>query len=171
MYIQYTSIDLASLLIYQVSRVILLQWLFPLLQKHLAHNARNIDIKAWCKMDVSAPYHRWSPTAPEDFEDTLRSFPRPLWPMPFQFPTTDISIWIMTYTCCSYNYSKFLLLLQDASNCSPILKNPLYHCRVVPCRRNTHTDNSSHLSSIHSFPVVLVFHKRLQNTIWSFGNP
>ena len=35
MYIQYTSIDLASLLIYQVSRVILLQWLFPLLQKHL----------------------------------------------------------------------------------------------------------------------------------------
>src|SRR4051812_26095466 len=35
MYIQYTSIDLASLLIYKVSRVILLQWLFPLLQKHL----------------------------------------------------------------------------------------------------------------------------------------
>ena len=35
MYIQYTSTDLASLLIYQVSRVILLQWLFPLLQKHL----------------------------------------------------------------------------------------------------------------------------------------
>ena len=35
MYIQYTSIDLASLLIYQVSGVILLQWLFPLLQKHL----------------------------------------------------------------------------------------------------------------------------------------
>ena len=35
MYIQYTSIDLASLLIYQVSRVILLQWLFPSLQKHL----------------------------------------------------------------------------------------------------------------------------------------
>ena len=35
MYIQYTSIDLAILLIYQVSRVILLQWLFPLLQKHL----------------------------------------------------------------------------------------------------------------------------------------
>ena len=35
MYIQYTSIDLASLLIYQASRVILLQWLFPLLQKHL----------------------------------------------------------------------------------------------------------------------------------------
>ena len=35
MYIQHTSVDLASLLIYQVSRVILLQWLFPLLQKHL----------------------------------------------------------------------------------------------------------------------------------------
>ena len=35
MYIQYTSINLAILLIYQVSRVILLQWLFPLLQKHL----------------------------------------------------------------------------------------------------------------------------------------
>ena len=35
MYIQYTFVDFASLLIYQVSRVILLQWLFPLLQKHL----------------------------------------------------------------------------------------------------------------------------------------
>ena len=35
MYIQYTSIDLASLLIYQVSRVILLQRLFPLSQKNL----------------------------------------------------------------------------------------------------------------------------------------
>ena len=35
MYIQYTSIDFASLLTYQVSGVILLQWLFPLLQKHL----------------------------------------------------------------------------------------------------------------------------------------
>ena len=35
MYIQYTSIGLASLLIYQVSRVILLQRLFPLSQKHL----------------------------------------------------------------------------------------------------------------------------------------
>ena len=35
MYIQYTSIDLANLLIYQVTRAILLQWLFPLLQKHL----------------------------------------------------------------------------------------------------------------------------------------
>ena len=118
-----------------------------------------------------APYHRWSPTAPEDFEDTLRSFPRPLCPLPFQFPTTDISIWITTYTCCSYNYSEFLLLLQDASNCSPTFKNPLYHCLVAPCRRNTPTDNSSHLSSIHSFPVVLVFRKRLRNTIWSFENP
>ena len=35
MYIQYTSIGLASLLIYQVSRVVPLQWPFPLLQKHL----------------------------------------------------------------------------------------------------------------------------------------
>ena len=35
MYIQYTSVDLACLLIYQVSRVVLLQWPFLLLQKHL----------------------------------------------------------------------------------------------------------------------------------------
>ena len=34
MYIQYTSVDLACLLIYQVSRVVLLQWPFPSLQKH-----------------------------------------------------------------------------------------------------------------------------------------
>ena len=118
-----------------------------------------------------APYHSWSPTAPEDFEDTLRSVPRPLCPLPFQFPTTDISIWITTYTCCSYNYSEFLLLLQDASNCSPTLKNPLNHCLVVPCRRNIHTDNSSHLSSICSSPVVHILHKILWNTIRSSENP
>ena len=35
MYIQHTSVDLACLLIYQVSRVVLLQWPFPSLQKHL----------------------------------------------------------------------------------------------------------------------------------------
>ena len=35
MYIQYTSVDPACLLIYQVSRVVLLQWPFPSLQKHL----------------------------------------------------------------------------------------------------------------------------------------
>ena len=35
MYIQYTSVDLACLLIYQVSRVVLLQWPFLSLQKHL----------------------------------------------------------------------------------------------------------------------------------------
>ena len=35
MYIQYTSIDLAILLIYQVSRVVLLQCPFLSLQKHL----------------------------------------------------------------------------------------------------------------------------------------
>ena len=35
MYIQYTSIDLGSLLIYEVSRAVLLQWPFPSFQKHL----------------------------------------------------------------------------------------------------------------------------------------
>src|SRR5918995_2421213 len=35
MYIQYTSVDLACLLIYQVSRVVPLQCPFPSLQKHL----------------------------------------------------------------------------------------------------------------------------------------
>ena len=35
MYIQYTFGDFASLLIYQVSRVVLLQWPFPSLQEHL----------------------------------------------------------------------------------------------------------------------------------------
>ena len=43
MYIQYTSIDLASLLIYQVSRVILLQRLFPLSQKHLVSGLGSIS--------------------------------------------------------------------------------------------------------------------------------
>ena len=58
MYIQYTSIDLASLLIYQVSRVILLQWLFPLLQKHLVSGLGStlgffIEQQLICRFKVS----------------------------------------------------------------------------------------------------------------------
>ena len=44
------------------------------------------------------------------------------------------------------------------------------YCLTDLCRMNTPMDNSSHLSSIRSFPVVHVFRKRLWNTIRSSKN-
>ena len=59
MYIQYTSIDLASLLIYQVSRVILLQWLFPLLQKHLVSGLGS-TLGFFTRAAADLPFHEAS---------------------------------------------------------------------------------------------------------------
>ena len=59
MYIQYTSIDLASLLIYQVSRVILLQWLFPLLQKHLV-SVLGSTLGFFTRAAAELPFHEVS---------------------------------------------------------------------------------------------------------------
>ena len=39
---------------------------------------------------------RWSPAAPEDFEDNLRYSLQTLCPLLLQFPTTKISLWINT---------------------------------------------------------------------------
>ena len=50
-------------------------------------------------------------------------------------------------------------------------KNLLSYCLAVPCHLNTPTENSSHLSRIHSSPVVHAFHKILRNAIWSSKNP
>ena len=44
------------------------------------------------------------------------------------------------------------------------------YCLAVPFHRNTPTDNFSPLSSIHSSPVVHVFHNGLWNTIRSSKN-
>ena len=59
MYIQYTSIDLASLLIYQVSRVMLLQWLFPLLQKHLVSGLGS-TLGFFTRAAADLPFHEVS---------------------------------------------------------------------------------------------------------------
>ena len=59
MYIQYTSIDLASLLIYQVSRVILLKWLFPLLQKHLVTGLGS-TLGSFTGAEANLPFHKVS---------------------------------------------------------------------------------------------------------------
>ena len=45
------------------------------------------------------------------------------------------------------------------------------YCLTILSHMNSLTDNSSHLSSIRSFPVVHVFHKGLRNTIRSSENP
>ena len=59
MYIQYTYIDFASLLIYQVSRVILLQWLFPLLQKHLVSGLGS-PLGFFTRAAADLPFHEAS---------------------------------------------------------------------------------------------------------------
>ena len=59
MYIQYTSIDLASHLIYQVSRVMLLQWLFPLLQKHLVSGLGS-TLGFFTRVAADLPFHEVS---------------------------------------------------------------------------------------------------------------
>ena len=59
MHIQYTSVDLASLLIYQVSRVILLQWLFPLLQKHLVSGLGS-TLGLFTRAAAELPFHEVS---------------------------------------------------------------------------------------------------------------
>ena len=99
------------------------------------------------------------------------AFTRPLCSLSFQFPATEISIWITTYTCRSYNHSLLLLLLQISSNCSPTFKNSLCHCLTYFCRTSTPTNNWSHLSRIWSFLVVHVFHKILRSTIRFSENP
>ena len=59
MYIQYTSIDLASLLIYQVSRVVLLQWPFPSLQKHLVSGLGS-TLGFFTRAATDLPFHEVS---------------------------------------------------------------------------------------------------------------
>ena len=51
---------------------------------------------------------------------SLDIFPRPLCSSPLQFTATDISLWISACTCHSHDHFSSLLLLQDASNYSPL---------------------------------------------------
>ena len=79
---------------------------------------------------------RWSPTAPEDFRDTLWYSLETLCPSLLLFLTTDKSVWITTYTCHSYDHPPLILLLQDtpkiALRCS---ENPL---SLLPCSSLPH---------------------------------
>jgi hypothetical protein len=65
----------------------------------------------------------------------------------FVIPTTDISLWMTTYTCHSHDHSS-LLLLQDASKYSPLSRKSV---ELLPCRSfcmKNLTVNSSHLLRI-----------------------
>ena len=62
MYIQYTSVDLAYLLIYEVSRVVLLQWPFPSLQKHLVSGLGSTS-GFFTRAAAELPFHEVSPLA------------------------------------------------------------------------------------------------------------
>ena len=68
---------------------------------------------------------RWSPATPEDFEVTRRNSFETLCPLPLQFPTIKISLWINTYTWRSYFYSQLILLLQDTPKFSLLIREYL----------------------------------------------
>ena len=68
---------------------------------------------------------RWSPATPEDFEVTRRNSFETLCPLPLQFPTIEISLWINTYTWRSYFYSQLILLLQDTPKFSLLIREYL----------------------------------------------
>ena len=74
---------------------------------------------------------RWSPAAPEDLEDTLWFSLETLCLLLLQFPSTEISLWINTYTCRAYFYSQSILLLQDT------LRIFCAYCLAVLCHLNT----------------------------------
>ena len=59
MYIQYTSVNLACLLIYQVSRVVLLQWPFLSLQKHLVSGLGS-TLGFFTRAATDLPFHEVS---------------------------------------------------------------------------------------------------------------
>jgi hypothetical protein len=89
-------------------------------------------------------------------------FPIPLCASPLQFTTTDISRWISAYTCHSHDHSSSLLLLQGASKYYPLFRKFL---ELLPCNSflmKNLTDNSSHLSRIRSFPLLMCLTKSFE---------
>jgi hypothetical protein len=80
----------------------------------------------------------------------------------FEIPATDISLWMTTCTCHSYGHSSSLLLLQDASNYSPLFRK---FFELLPCssfRMKTLAVISSHLSRIHSSQLLMCSTKSLE---------
>ena len=102
---------------------------------------------------------------------SLDIFPRPLCSSPLQFTATDISLWISTCTCHSHDHFSSLLLLQGASNYSPLSRESFeftvlqFYFAWKPLRFL--------LTFIEDpfFSIVHVSHKILWNTFRTFKNP
>ena len=115
---------------------------------------------------------RWSPTAPEDFEVTRRNSFETLCPLLLQFPTIEISLWINTYTWRSYFYSQLILLLQDTSKFSLLIREYLvptvlqFLVTWIPLWI---------ILALIKYPLIPqlihVFHKSLRSTIRFSENP
>src|SRR3989337_2450268 len=71
-------------------------------------------------------------------------FSIPLCASPLQFTTTDISLWMTTYTCHSHDHSSSLLLLQDASKYSPLSRESF---ELLPC-------SSFRIKTLRLFPHI-----------------
>jgi hypothetical protein len=88
--------------------------------------------------------------------------PSPLCSLPLQFTTTDISLWISAYTCHSHDHFSLLLLLQDASKCSPLSRK---FFELLPCssfHMKALAINSSHLSRIRSSQLLMCLTKSFE---------
>ena len=88
-----------------------------------------------------------------------------------QFPSIDKPLWITTYTRHSYNASQLILLLQDTLKFSLLFRESfeltalLFFATWIPLWIISSTHRIfSHPQLIH------VFHKSLQNTIWTSKN-
>ena len=114
---------------------------------------------------------RWSSTAPEDSEVTLRCYLETLCAPLLLFLTIENSLWMTTYTCHSYNHSLWPCYYKIPRIPLIIPRILWAYCLAVPCHMNTNVDNSSLLPSICSSHLIQVFHRSLRNTIRSFKNP
>lgn len=86
-------------------------------------NFTKSNIRFSWSLSLGEPLHsRWSTVSPKGSEDTLQCSPETLCSLILHFPTTDISLWITSYTCRSYNHSPLILLLQDTPKFSLLFR-------------------------------------------------
>ena len=155
MYIQYTSVDLACLLIYQVSRVILLQWLFPLLQKHLVSGLGS-TLGFFTRAAAELPFHEVSLLALALLETSgFTNHQQLMLLLDFYFrgvktsriPQGSSSLSLICYSSSRSSSSLVAMTLE---------KHHYLIWRTTPTRFKwlLHSDNLSTSSSIELYPLV-----------------
>ena len=124
-------------------------------------------------LPAGEPFHYgWSTASTEYSDNTLRYFSRDLMPIAFAIPYhrkipmdkyLHLSFLLLSTADLVITRYPEILSIDPRISCA--------YCLAVLCHLNTPKNNFSHLPSIRSSPVVLVFHKSLQNNIRSSENP